>query len=269
MLELFTRHGGFDLRSAGDRRPRRRSAPHGRGRRHRARRGGVEGARRSPRHQPRRLLRHADGRNARRRRDRSRRPRCTPSSTCTLKVQRVGDLQAELVHDFFEGFAQGARANVHVKVLYGRSSHHQIEALFKAFARALRVACSRDRRLAQGAAQHQGAVCDCAHRLRRRQPDLGPQGLRRGRRGALHAEAARSISPGADGIVVPGVGHFAATAALDGEWRAAIRRRARARRAALRHLSRPAVAVRRQRRGAGVPGLGASPGRCRRGCRRR
>ena len=53
--------------------------------------------------------------------------------------QRVGDLQAELVSDFFEGFAQGARANVHVKVLYGRSSHHQIEAVFKAFARALRV----------------------------------------------------------------------------------------------------------------------------------
>jgi imidazoleglycerol-phosphate dehydratase len=64
-----------------------------------------------------------------------------------LKVQRVGDLQSELVQDFFEGFAQGARANVHLKVLYGRSSHHQVEALFKAFARALRVACARDRRL--------------------------------------------------------------------------------------------------------------------------
>jgi imidazoleglycerol-phosphate dehydratase len=66
-----------------------------------------------------------------------------------LKVQRVGDLQSELLTDFFEGFAQGARANVHLKVLYGRSSHHQIEALFKAFARALRMACSRDRRLAR------------------------------------------------------------------------------------------------------------------------
>jgi imidazoleglycerol-phosphate dehydratase len=66
-----------------------------------------------------------------------------------LKVRRVGDLQSELVQDFFEGFAQGARANVHVKVLYGRSSHHQIEALFKAFARALRYACSRDKRLAR------------------------------------------------------------------------------------------------------------------------
>ena len=66
-----------------------------------------------------------------------------------LKVQRVGDLQSELLTDFFEGFAQGARANVHLKVLYGRSSHHQIEALFKAFARALRMACSKDRRLAR------------------------------------------------------------------------------------------------------------------------
>jgi imidazoleglycerol-phosphate dehydratase len=66
-----------------------------------------------------------------------------------LKVRRVGDLEADLVHDFFDGFAQGARANVHVKVLYGRSSHHQIEALFKAFARALRYACAKDRRLSK------------------------------------------------------------------------------------------------------------------------
>jgi imidazoleglycerol-phosphate dehydratase len=66
-----------------------------------------------------------------------------------VKVPKVGDLQTELVHDFFDGFASGARANVHVKVLYGRSSHHHIEAVFKAFARALRVACARDARLAR------------------------------------------------------------------------------------------------------------------------
>ena len=66
-----------------------------------------------------------------------------------LRVHRVGDLQAELIQDFFEGFAQGARANVHLKVLYGRSSHHQVEALFKAFARALRVACDKDPRMAK------------------------------------------------------------------------------------------------------------------------
>jgi imidazoleglycerol-phosphate dehydratase len=61
----------------------------------------------------------------------------------------VGDLQSELVEDFFEGFARGARANVHLKIMYGRSSHHKIEALFKAFARALRVACSRDKQLGE------------------------------------------------------------------------------------------------------------------------
>jgi imidazoleglycerol-phosphate dehydratase len=64
-----------------------------------------------------------------------------------LAVRKVGDLPTELVQDFFEGFAAAARANVHLKVLYGRSSHHQIEAVFKAFARALRVACAKDRRL--------------------------------------------------------------------------------------------------------------------------
>ena len=66
-----------------------------------------------------------------------------------LRVQRIGDLQADLVHDFFDGFAQGARANVHLKVLYGRSAHHHVEACFKAFARALRAACATDRRMAR------------------------------------------------------------------------------------------------------------------------
>ena len=74
-----------------------------------------------------------------------------PHTVVALKVSalRVGDLQTELVHDFFEGFAIGARANVHVKVLYGRSNHHKVEAVFKAFARALRVACAKDRRMAR------------------------------------------------------------------------------------------------------------------------
>jgi imidazoleglycerol-phosphate dehydratase len=66
-----------------------------------------------------------------------------------VKTQRVGDLQSDLLTDFFEGFARGARANVHLKVLYGRSDHHKVEALFKAFGRALRMACSRDRRLSK------------------------------------------------------------------------------------------------------------------------
>jgi imidazoleglycerol-phosphate dehydratase len=64
-----------------------------------------------------------------------------------IKASRVGDLQTELLEDFFHGFATSAAANVHLKVAYGRSSHHAVEAMFKAFARALRFACSRDARL--------------------------------------------------------------------------------------------------------------------------
>ena len=64
-----------------------------------------------------------------------------------VDVPVVGDLQTELVTDFFEGFARGAKCNVHIKVMYGRSNHHKIEASFKAFARAMRGACSRDERM--------------------------------------------------------------------------------------------------------------------------
>lgn len=74
-----------------------------------------------------------------------------PHAVCQLHIRaaRVGDLQTELLPDFFAGFAQGAAANVHLKTLYGRSSHHLAEAAFKAFARALRAACAQDPRLRQ------------------------------------------------------------------------------------------------------------------------
>lgn len=64
-----------------------------------------------------------------------------------VKVRLVGDLQTELVHDFFDGFVNNVGGNVHVKVLYGRSNHHKVEAVFKCFARAMKFACSKDARL--------------------------------------------------------------------------------------------------------------------------
>ena len=64
-----------------------------------------------------------------------------------VRIRLVGDLQSELVPDFFDGFARGAQANVHARILYGRSNHHKIEALFKAFARAVRAACWRDKQM--------------------------------------------------------------------------------------------------------------------------
>jgi len=64
-----------------------------------------------------------------------------------MKLREVGGLQVELLPDFFEAFAQHAKANLHLKVMYGRSSHHKVEAIFKCFARAMRYACSTDERL--------------------------------------------------------------------------------------------------------------------------
>jgi imidazoleglycerol-phosphate dehydratase len=77
--------------------------------------------------------------------DLSGRPHCVINAK--INAARVGDFQSELLEDFFLGFAQAAGANIHLRCLYGRSSHHQIEALFKCFARALRFAVSRDKRL--------------------------------------------------------------------------------------------------------------------------
>jgi imidazoleglycerol-phosphate dehydratase len=75
------------------------------------------------------------------------RPYCVVNAK--IAAIRVGDFQVELLVDFFQGFAQAARANIHLRALYGRSSHHQVEAIFKAFARALRFAVSRDKCLRQ------------------------------------------------------------------------------------------------------------------------
>jgi imidazoleglycerol-phosphate dehydratase len=68
---------------------------------------------------------------------------------CSFKIAapRVGDFQTELMEDFFRAFAHAAAANVHLKLIYGRSSHHQVEAIFKAFAKALRFAITRDKQL--------------------------------------------------------------------------------------------------------------------------
>ena len=131
-----------------------------------------------------------------------------------VRATRVGDLQVELVPDFFEGFARGARANVHARVLYGRSSHHKIEALFKAFARALRVACSRDRRLGRMLPSTKGTSMIAI-------VDYGAGNLNSVKKAFdyLGAEVMVTDQPetvaAADKIVLPGVGHFSSLQALN------------------------------------------------------
>jgi len=58
--------------------------------------------------------------------------------------ERVGDLSTEMVRHFWYAFAEHLRCNLHISVLYGENTHHQVEAVFKAVARALRMAAARD-----------------------------------------------------------------------------------------------------------------------------
>ena len=124
-----------------------------------------------------------------------------------VKVRLVGDLQTELVEDFFGGFVNHAGANLHAKVLYGRSSHHKIEAIFKCFARAMKYACSQGRAAEGPVAVHQGAAMIAIF-------DYGAGNLRSvaehaGRIGCEYAWCATPPACArASKIILPGVGHF-------------------------------------------------------------
>jgi len=85
------------------------------------------------------------------------------------RFRLVGDLQTELLHDFFDGFVNHCGANLHARVMYGRSNHHKVEAIFKCFARALRYACSKDARLKDQLPSTKGLL-EKAGRSRKKKP---------------------------------------------------------------------------------------------------
>lgn len=70
-----------------------------------------------------------------------------------VKAERDQDMSSSfrfgLAREFFQGFANEARCNLHLELLYGEEPHHVVEVLFKAFAKAVDAACQRDPRIAQ------------------------------------------------------------------------------------------------------------------------
>ena len=70
----------------------------------------------------------------------------------------VGTFDVDLIHEFFQGFANHALVTIHVDNLRGDNAHHQAETVFKAFARALRMACERDPRAAGEIPSTKGAL---------------------------------------------------------------------------------------------------------------
>ncbi|MBW2980636.1 imidazoleglycerol-phosphate dehydratase HisB [Candidatus Woesearchaeota archaeon] len=63
-----------------------------------------------------------------------------------FKDKIVGDLKTELIEEFFQAFANNLKVNLHVRLPYGKTTHHRTEAIFKGFARALSMACSTEKR---------------------------------------------------------------------------------------------------------------------------
>ncbi|SPJ35211.1 imidazoleglycerol-phosphate dehydratase HisB [Kushneria phyllosphaerae] len=70
----------------------------------------------------------------------------------------IGAFETQLVSEFFQGFASHARATVHIDNLKGDNAHHQVETIFKAFGRALRMAVSPDERMAGRIASTKGSL---------------------------------------------------------------------------------------------------------------
>lgn len=66
---------------------------------------------------------------------------------CELTVPKVGELETELIKEFFYAVSYSAGMNLHIKMLAGDNNHHMIEAMFKAFAKALDMALSMDERI--------------------------------------------------------------------------------------------------------------------------
>ncbi|WP_438765884.1 imidazoleglycerol-phosphate dehydratase HisB [Kushneria sp. TE3] len=70
----------------------------------------------------------------------------------------IGAFETQLVSEFFQGFVSHARATVHIDNLKGDNAHHQVETIFKAFGRALRMAVSPDERMAGRIASTKGSL---------------------------------------------------------------------------------------------------------------
>lgn len=66
---------------------------------------------------------------------------------CKFKKERIGDLDSDLIKEFFWGFVRHLEATLHIRVLTGENEHHKAESIFKAFAKAMKIACSKDKRI--------------------------------------------------------------------------------------------------------------------------
>ena len=66
---------------------------------------------------------------------------------CKFKKEKIGDLDSDLIKEFFLGFVRHLQASLHIRALYGENEHHKAESIFKAFGKAMKMACSKEKRI--------------------------------------------------------------------------------------------------------------------------
>jgi len=66
---------------------------------------------------------------------------------CKFKKEKIGDLDSSLIKEFFWGFVRHLEATLHIRVLSGENEHHKAESIFKAFGKAMKAACSKEKRI--------------------------------------------------------------------------------------------------------------------------
>ncbi len=77
---------------------------------------------------------------------------------CKFKRSKIGDLDSDLIEEFFWGFVRHLEATLHIKALCGKNDHHKAEAVFKAFGKAMKTACSKDKRVAKNLPSTKGLI---------------------------------------------------------------------------------------------------------------
>jgi imidazoleglycerol-phosphate dehydratase len=75
-----------------------------------------------------------------------------------FKRKICGDLDCDLLEDFFKGLADNAKITLHILMKYGRDDHHKIESIFKAFGKALKIAVSKDKRMLKDIPSTKGSI---------------------------------------------------------------------------------------------------------------
>lgn len=84
--------------------------------------------------------------------------RCYLNFDVNFVKEKIGDLETDLIKEFFLGFSRTLQATTHVRMLYGENDHHKVESIFKGFSKAMKMACQKDIKNGNGIPSTKGII---------------------------------------------------------------------------------------------------------------